>query len=120
MLYCLQINYKIEFINIKFLKNLSYRFLYKILLNKLEIIRKYFINNLYKRFIKLSNALFVFFVLFVKKPYSRLCFYIDYYKLNKITKKNRYFLLLIKKTLLYISKTKTFIKINIKQTFYYI
>ncbi len=116
----MQIDHKIEFINVKSLENLSYSFLYKILLDKLETIKKYFINNLRKGFIKLNNALFVFFVLFVEKPHGGLCFCMDYCKLNKITKKNRYFLLLIKETLLCIFKAKIFIKINIKQAFYYI
>jgi hypothetical protein len=48
----------------------------------------------------LANAL----VLFIKKPRKRLRFYIDYKALNAIISLNYYLLLLIKKTLVNLTK----------------
>ncbi len=41
-------------------------------INKLEIIKKYLLDNLLKRFIKLSNISYVVLVFFVIKPNKRL------------------------------------------------
>jgi hypothetical protein len=38
-------------------------------------------------------------MLFIIKPNSSLCFYIDYYKLNSLIKKDQHLLSLINKTL---------------------
>ena len=57
-------------------------------------------------------------MLFVQKFNRNLRFYIDFRKLNSFTKKNRYLLLLIEKTLTRILKAKIFTKLNIKQAFY--
>jgi hypothetical protein len=46
--------------------------------------------------------------------------YIDYRGLNKITKKNRLALPLISKILNYLEGAVVFIKLNIKNTYYYI
>jgi hypothetical protein len=78
------------------------------------VLKNYLIENLDKRFIAHSQALFVSLILFVKKPNSSLCFCIDYHKLNKLTKKNHYSLSLLDKTLVRISKTKIFIKLDIR------
>ena len=71
-------------------------------------------------FIKLNNAIYDFLMLFIKKLKKNQRFYINYKKLNAIIKKNKYLLLFIGKTLKRISKTKIFIKLNIRQAFYYI
>ena len=55
---------------------------------ELEVVKKYLIDNLDKGFIEPSQALFTALVLFVKKPNRSLCFYINYRKLNLITKKD--------------------------------
>ena len=52
-------------------------------------------------------------VLLAKKLRGKLKFYINYYKLNSIIIKNRYFILLIYKTLIKLYKVKIFIKFNI-------
>ena len=61
--------------------------------------KEYLLNNLDKGFIKPSQALFVAPVLFVRKPDRSLRFYIDYYKLNALTRKDHYLLPLIDETL---------------------
>jgi hypothetical protein len=66
---------------------------------ELEVVKKYLVKNLDKGFIKLSQALFAASVLFVKKPDGSLCFCINYRKLNLLTKKDRFPLPLINKTL---------------------
>ncbi len=59
-------------------------------------------------------------MLFVKKPSSGLRFCINYKKLNQLTKKDRYPLPLINKTLARLNKAKVYIKLNIRQAFYQI
>ena len=55
---------------------------------KLLTIKEYLLNNLYKGFIVSSNSLFASPILFIAKPNRGLYFYIDYYKLNSLIKKN--------------------------------
>ena len=57
-------------------------------------------------------------ILFIKKLNRGLRFYINYYKLNNITRKDRYPLPLLDKTLAYINRAKVFIKLDIRQAFY--
>ena len=66
---------------------------------ELLILKKYLLKNLDKGFIEPSQALYSSPVLFIKKPNSRLWFYIDFRRLNMITWKDRYLLPLIDKTL---------------------
>ena len=56
-------------------------------------------DNLEKGFIEPSQALFASPILFIKKLNRGLYFYIDYYKLNNITRKDYYPLPLLNKTL---------------------
>ena len=56
-------------------------------------------DNLEKGFIKPSQALFTSPILFIKKLNGGLRFYINYRKLNNITRKDRYPLPLLDKTL---------------------
>jgi hypothetical protein len=80
---------------------------------ELKVVKKYLVNNLDKGFIEPSQVLFAALVLFVKKPDRLLWFYIDYRKLNLITKKDQYLLPLIDETLAWIRQAKLFIKLNI-------
>jgi hypothetical protein len=89
-------NHKIE---LKGDNTLRYSLLYKITTAELKTIKKYLINNLDKGFIKVSQALYTAPMLFVKKPDKSLWFCINFWKLNQITCKNRYLLLLINETL---------------------
>ena len=59
-------------------------------------------------------------VLFVEKFEEKIRFYVDYKRLNTITKKDCYPILFIKKILVQLESAKYFIKIDICQTFYYI
>ena len=76
--------------------------------------KKYLLENLYKGFICPSQALYTAPVLFVQKPNRGLRFYIDYRKLNQLTWKDCYLLLLIDETLAYINYTKIFTKLDIR------
>jgi hypothetical protein len=69
------------------------------LVEELEVVKKYLVENLDKGFIEPSQALFAASVFFVKKPDGSLRFCIDYRKLNLLTKKDRYPLPLINETL---------------------
>jgi hypothetical protein len=84
LLRCIVINHKIKLTQAN---SLSYSLLYRITTKKLFTVKEYLLKNLYKGFIMLSSSLFASFMLFVAKPNSSLCFYIDYYKLNTLTKK---------------------------------
>ena len=59
-------------------------------------------------------------MLFIKKLNRGLRFYVNFYKLNDITYKDRYPLPLINETLSCLSKAKIFTKLNICQAFYHI
>jgi hypothetical protein len=78
---------------------LGYSLLYKITTAELKTVKEYLINNLDKGFIKASQALYAAPVLFVKKPDKSLQFCINFWKLNQLTYKDCYPLLLINKTL---------------------
>ena len=55
---------------------------------ELLAVKEYLLNNLYKGFIAPSSSPFASLVLFVSKLGRGLCFYINYYRLNSITKKD--------------------------------
>ena len=57
---------------------------------KLRKVKEYLEENLNRGFIIPSTADFASPILFVEKKDGSLCFCVDYRKLNKITKKNRY------------------------------
>ena len=70
------------------------------------VLRKTFIKLLNKNFIHINSFLIIIPVLFTKKPNKELYFYINYRILNTFIRKNRYLLLLIKKTFNFFNKTK--------------
>ena len=76
------------------------------------------VDNLDKGFITYSSAPFASPILFVKKPNGGLRFCIDYRKLNKLTRKDRYSLLLLDETLARLSSAKIFTKLDIRQAFH--
>ena len=80
---------------------------------KLEKIKKYLIENLFKSFITFNKTSYFSSMLFTMKVNKNLRFCVNYRKLNVITKWNRYFLFLIKKIIKKIIKCKYFIKLNI-------
>ena len=83
--YYLIVDYKIKLTEGN---NLYYSPLYYITIEELIAIKKYLLENLYKGFIIPSNTPFASLVLFVSKPNGGLRFYVDYRKLNSITKKD--------------------------------
>jgi hypothetical protein len=97
---------------------LEYTFLYKMFEKKLKIVKKYFENNLEKKFIIANRSSFASSIMFMKKTNESLKFCVDYRKLNQLIKKNKYSLSLIDETLTHLDKTKYFIKLNIRQTFH--
>ncbi len=62
---------------------------------KLQKVKKYLNENLFKEFIISSKASYFLLILFALKANEDLRFCIDYQKLNAIIKRNHYFLLLI-------------------------
>jgi hypothetical protein len=66
---------------------------------ELDLVYKFINKNLSKGFITISLAPFALPMLFVKKVDSSLHFYVDYKKLNAITKKDCYPIPLIKEIL---------------------
>jgi hypothetical protein len=108
-------NYKIE---LERENNLGFSLLYNYNLEELQTIKKYITDNLQKGFIVPSSILFTVPILFARKGNSSLQFCIDFRKLNLITRKDRYLLLLIDKTLVYLKKVQIFTKLDIRQVFY--
>jgi hypothetical protein len=97
---------------------LEYTSLYKMFEEELKIVKKYFENNLEKKFIIASRSSFVSSVIFMKKTNESLKFCVDYKKLNQLTKKNKYSFFLIDEILTHLKKTKYFTKLNIRQAFH--
>ena len=84
---------------------------------KFEKIKKYFTENLFKKFITLNKVLYFSSMLFAMKVNEDLRFCVDYRKFNVMMKRNWYFLFLIKKIIEKIIKCKYFIKLNIIAVF---
>ena len=80
---------------------------------KFKKIKKYFIENLFKSFITFNKASYFSSMLFVIKVNENLRFCVNYRKFNIMTKRNRYFLSLIKEIIEKIIECKHFIKLNI-------
>lgn len=91
--------------------------LYRMFEEELALVKNYIYKNLQKGFIIVSLVPWFSPVLFVKKPEGRLHFYINYRKLNAITKKNRYLIPLIKETLAQIFDFKIITKLDIRHAF---
>ncbi len=64
---------------------------------KLQKIKKYLNENLFKNFITFRKAFYFLLILFALKVNKDLRFYVNYRKLNVIIKRNRYSLSLIEK-----------------------
>lgn len=79
----------------------------------MEVYQEYIVDNFKKGFIIFNNTFQAIFVLFIQKANRKFYFYINYWKLNTISKKNQYLLLLIEETILRFAKAYFFIKIDI-------
>ena len=88
--------------------------LYNLSQNELEVLREYIADNLAKGFIQPSTSSAGAPVLFTKKGDGTLRLYVDYRRLNIITKKNRYSLPLISEALDRVIGAKIFTKLDIR------
>ncbi len=95
----------------------SRSWLYFMSSHKLQKIKKYLEENLKKKFITLSKALFASSILFIKKKDDSLCFCVNYQKLNALIKRNRYSILLINEVLAWIQDSKYLTWLDIIITF---
>ena len=86
--------------------------------DELLVLRKTLIDLLDKGFIRVSNSPTAALILFIKKPRGSLRFYINYRRLNRVIKKDRYPLPFIYETLRNINKAKWFTKLDVIATFY--
>jgi len=87
--------------------------LYLMLNHKLQKIKKYLEENLKKKFITLSKALFTSSILFIEKKDDSLRFCMTYWKLNALIKRDNYSILLIDKVLAWIQDSKYLTQLNI-------
>jgi hypothetical protein len=92
--------------------------LYGMSREELLVLRKTLTDYLTKGFIRVSSSPAAAPVLFVKKENGSLRFCCDYRALNRLTKKDRYPLPLIRETLAGISKAKWYTKLDIISAFH--
>lgn len=86
--------------------------------DELLVLRKTLTELLNKQFIRVSSSPAIAPVLFVRKPGGGLRFCVDYWALNRITRKDRYPLPLIHETLRMIGKARWFTKLDVSAAFY--
>jgi hypothetical protein len=86
--------------------------------DELLVLWKTLTDLLDKGFICVSSLPAAASVLFVRKPGGGLRFCVNYQGLNYVTKKDRYLLLLIYKTLRNISKARWFTKLDVIAAFH--
>ena len=94
-------------------KDLDYSFLQDMLQAQLEFVKEFLESNLKKKFIETSSSPYSLPILLAKKPESSIKFCIDYWQLNKITKKDAYLIPLIEEMLMQLKLAKIFSKIDI-------
>ncbi len=92
--------------------------LYSMSKDQLKKVRTYLDENLKREFIKSSKSLTEYSILFVlkKNDTKQLC--VNYRQLNKITKQDSYFLLLIKELQDRLNRVKWFTSLNLKEAYY--
>jgi hypothetical protein len=113
-------NYKKKNYSINLLSNkeLLYKLLYFLSKKELSILQEYLLKNLTLNEIRKSISLVNTLILFILKSNNSLRLYINYYNLNIIIIKNKYFLSLIKKTLNCLINIVYFTKLDLKNTYY--
>ena len=82
------------------------------------MLKIYIETNLANSFIYLSKFPAGAINFFDRKPDRSLCFCVDYRNLNNITRKNRYLLLLISKSLDWLGRAKKFIQLNLTNAYH--
>ena len=85
---------------------------------KLQFVKKFLEEHLKKSFIEASNVPCSSRIMLAAKPGRGIRFCVDYKRLNKLTKKDAYSILLIEETLAQLKNVKVFTKIDIQQAFY--
>jgi hypothetical protein len=73
---------------------------------KLQKVKEYLTKNLKKGFITLNKALYALLILFIEKKDEGLRFYINYRRLNALTKRDKYLIPLINKVLARVQGSK--------------
>ncbi len=88
--------------------------------DQLKKVRTYLDENLKREFIRSSKSLTEYSILFVlkKNDTQQLC--VNYRQLNKITKQDSYFLLLIRELQDRLSEVKWFTSLNLKEAYYWV
>ncbi len=107
-------DHKIELISDSMLFHCQVYWIFSV---KLLKVKKYLNENLLKKFITSSQILYFSFILFALKANKDLRFYVNYWKLNVIFKRNRYSLSLINEIIDKIMNCKHLTKLNIISTF---
>jgi hypothetical protein len=92
--------------------------LYNLSETQLKVLYLYLQDVFRKHWIRPSKSLVGAPILFISKKDRGLYLYIDYYRLNQVTIKNRYLLPLINKTLDRLRGAKIFIKLDLKDIYY--
>ena len=87
---------------------------------KLTELQRYLNENLENDFIQFSQSSAETSMLFTLKFDDKLWLCVNYHEFNAVTVKNYYSLLLIKKIMNCVNETKIFMKINIKNVYYWI
>jgi len=113
-----KIDHKITLENPNGATELGYSPLYHQSTKELREVKRYLTDNLSKGFIEASQAPFASPILFVKKKDGSLRFCIDFRKLNKLTRKDRYPIPLIDETLARLAEAKIYTKLDIRQAFH--
>ena len=106
-------DHKIELLKDKELSNLGHSALRGMSTPQLEFVKKFLEEHLKKGFIEASSAPCSSLILLAKKPGGGIRFCVDYQKLNSLTKKDAYPLLLIAETIVRLKKAIVFTKIDI-------
>ena len=111
-------DHKIELLKGKDLGDLGHSALRGMSVPQLEFVKKFLEEHLKKGFIEASSAPCSSPILLAKKPSRGIQFCVDYQKLNSLTKKDAYPLLLIAETMAKLKKAIVFTKIDIRQAFH--
>ena len=82
--------------------------------SKLQFMKKFLEKHLKKEFIEASSAPYSSKIMLAAKPRGGIRFYVNYRRLNKLTKKDAYPIPLIEETLAQLKNAKVFTKIDIR------
>jgi len=88
--------------------------------DQLKKVKTYLDENLKREFIRSSKSLTEYLILFISKKNDIKWLCVDYRQLNKITKQDSYFLLLIKELQDWLNKVKWFTSLNLKEVYYWV